>query len=379
MNGIFRLTLAGSIVALVMGCSPFLFSILQGRLEELAAQTATLTDDSGALDQPAVPGPEGEPGAPGEPGASGLPGANGRDGLNGADGLNGTDGRNGKDGLAGAAGRDCWDLNGNGAGDVATEDRNGDGLVNIQDCQGSNGIDGNDGVDCWDLNGNGIGDIATEDRNGDGLVNIQDCQGANGLNGNDGQDCWDLNGDGIGDPNTEDRNGDGLVNIQDCQGASGLNGNDGQDCWDLNGDGIGDPNTEDRNGDGVVDVYDCEWVGILGRAHIAVDGTNLSGLASTISNASLPATGQYELVMQFPPNYAFPPNVDAWSYPIVVTPQPISPGPGLPPSNPVFAMVEPDTLDTNTKSLSFIVYIMQLTPNGPQMTNMSFSVIVTEP
>ena len=297
MNGIFRLTLAGSIVALVMGCSPFLFSILQGRLEELAAQTATLTDDSGALDQPAVPGPEGEPGAPGEPGASGLPGANGRDGLNGADALNGTDGRNGKDGLAGAAGRDCWDLNGNGAGDVATEDRNGDGLVNIQDCQGSNGIDGNDGVDCWDLNGNGIGDIATEDR----------------------------------------------------------------------------------NGDGVVDVYDCEWVGILGRAHIAVDGTNLSGLASTISNASLPATGQYELVMQFPPNYAFPPNVDAWSYPIVVTPQPISPGPGLPPSNPVFAMVEPDTLDTNTKSLSFIVYIMQLTPNGPQMTNMSFSVIVTEP
>ena len=338
MNGIFRLTLAGSIVALVMGCSPFLFSILQGRLEELAAQTATLTDDSGALDQPAVPGPEGEPGAPGEPGASGLPGANGRDGLNGADGLNGTDGRNGKDGLAGAAGRDCWDLNGNGAGDVATEDRNGDGLVNIQDCQGSNGIDGNDGVDCWDLNGNGIGDIATEDRNGDGLVNIQDCQGANGLNGNDGQDCWD-----------------------------------------LNGDGIGDPNTEDRNGDGVVDVYDCELVGILGRAHIAVDGTNLSGLASTISNASLHATGQYELVMQFPPNYAFPPNVDAWSYPIVVTPQPISPGPGLPPSNPVFAMVEPDTLDTNTKSLSFIVYIMQLTPNGPQMTNMSFSVIVTEP
>jgi len=28
---------------------------------------------------------------------------------------------------------------------------------------------------CWDLNGNGLPDVATEDRNGDGSVNINDC------------------------------------------------------------------------------------------------------------------------------------------------------------------------------------------------------------
>ncbi len=38
-------------------------------------------------------------------------------------------------GQVGAAGRDCWDLNGNGVPDVATEDLNGDAAVDVLDCR----------------------------------------------------------------------------------------------------------------------------------------------------------------------------------------------------------------------------------------------------
>jgi len=52
-------------------------------------------------------------------------------GCSGDDGKNGAAGTNGQ---PGADGQSCWDLNGNGAGDVATEDINGDGTVDVTDC-----------------------------------------------------------------------------------------------------------------------------------------------------------------------------------------------------------------------------------------------------
>ena len=55
---------------------------------------------------------------------------------------------------------------------------------------GQDGIDGqkteqlvptgptwSDGINCWDLNGNGVGDLR-EDVNGDGNYNALDCQGS---------------------------------------------------------------------------------------------------------------------------------------------------------------------------------------------------------
>ena len=76
----------------------------------------------------------------GEDGADGEDGDIGQTGPAGADGTDGTDGT---DGIA------CWDLNGNGVGDVTdgtdNEDLNGDEVVDALDCQGVNGTDGADG------------------------------------------------------------------------------------------------------------------------------------------------------------------------------------------------------------------------------------------
>lgn len=102
----------------------------------------------GAVGPAGPAGADGEAGPPGPPGAAGLPGSNGVDGADGVDGTNGLDGTNGTDGAdglpgaAGAAGAQgipgfaCWDLNGNGTEDVATEDFNGDGVVDVNDCKG---------------------------------------------------------------------------------------------------------------------------------------------------------------------------------------------------------------------------------------------------
>ena len=49
-------------------------------------------------------------------------------GLAGCDGDDGAAGATGAAGTPGADGQACWDLNGNGVGDVATEDINGDGV-----------------------------------------------------------------------------------------------------------------------------------------------------------------------------------------------------------------------------------------------------------
>jgi len=55
---------------------------------------------------------------------------------------------------------------------------------------GTTGQTGTDGRNCWDLNGNGLPDVATEDLNDDAAVDVLDCQaatatvvgGANGRN-----------------------------------------------------------------------------------------------------------------------------------------------------------------------------------------------------
>ena len=39
------------------------------------------------------------------------------------------------------------------------------------------------GLDCWDLNGNGVFDVATEDKDGDGIPTADDCQGPQGETG----------------------------------------------------------------------------------------------------------------------------------------------------------------------------------------------------
>ena len=61
----------------------------------------------------------------------GLAGCEGDDGAAGATGAAGPAGSDGSDGQA------CWDLDGNGMGDVATEDINGDGVVDVADCSSS--------------------------------------------------------------------------------------------------------------------------------------------------------------------------------------------------------------------------------------------------
>ncbi len=125
-------------------------------------------------------------------GKDGIDGTNGSNGVDGTNGSNGVDGTNGSNGSNGTNGQACWDLDGNGVGDVNSEDVNGDNVVNVYDCagtdgksgsNGSNGSNGANGQACWDLNLNGVGDIASEDNNGDGFVNINDCQGDNGAPG----------------------------------------------------------------------------------------------------------------------------------------------------------------------------------------------------
>lgn len=76
------------------------------------------------------------------------------------------------------------------------------------------GLPGPAGLSCWDLDGDGDFDPATEDRNGDGVADAGDCRGE------PGRACWDLNANGEPDP-AEDIDGDGTANALDCQGTVG--------------------------------------------------------------------------------------------------------------------------------------------------------------
>jgi octaheme c-type cytochrome (tetrathionate reductase family) len=53
-----------------------------------------------------------------------------------------------------------------------------DGNDGIDGVPGTAGVDGADGQNCWDLNGNGVGDLPDEDLNGDGVVDVLDCNPA---------------------------------------------------------------------------------------------------------------------------------------------------------------------------------------------------------
>jgi len=64
----------------------------------------------------------------------GCSGDDGKDGAAGSPGAAGAAGAPGTDGTDGTDGQACWDLDGNGVGDVATEDINGDGVVDVADC-----------------------------------------------------------------------------------------------------------------------------------------------------------------------------------------------------------------------------------------------------
>lgn len=51
---------------------------------------------------------------------------------------------------------------------------------------GTTGATGDPGLSCWDLNGDGFGDLALEDINGDGNFDTLDCQGEQGPQGEEG-------------------------------------------------------------------------------------------------------------------------------------------------------------------------------------------------
>jgi octaheme c-type cytochrome (tetrathionate reductase family) len=64
-----------------------------------------------------------------------IAGCSGDDGKDGTPGTPGATGSTGATGATGPAGLNCWDLNGNGVGDLATEDINKDGKVDVYDCR----------------------------------------------------------------------------------------------------------------------------------------------------------------------------------------------------------------------------------------------------
>lgn len=127
------------------------------------------------------PGPQGEPGEQGPQGEPGEPGAQGEPGQDGAEGPQGQQGEPGVDGAEGAQGPQ---------GEPGAEGAQGpqgetgaDGAQGVQGEPGADGADGADGANgsngqaCWDLDGNGIGDLPAEDVNGDGAVTVADCRG----------------------------------------------------------------------------------------------------------------------------------------------------------------------------------------------------------
>ena len=83
--------------------------------------------------------------------------------------------------------------------------------------QSQPGAPGAAGINCWDLNGDGVDD-ADEDVNDDGVWDALDCQGTDGATGASGTDGTD-----------------GVDGTDGTDGANGTNGTDGQDGADLTG------------------------------------------------------------------------------------------------------------------------------------------------
>ena len=93
-------------------------------------------------------GDQGEQGEQGPTGPQGSTGPQGPQGPVGPQGDTGPQGEQGEPGADGADGLACWDLNGNGACDIGTEDVNlptPDGVCDTLDCQGEQGPTGPQG------------------------------------------------------------------------------------------------------------------------------------------------------------------------------------------------------------------------------------------
>ena len=73
----------------------------------------------------------------GNQGPAGPAGPQGPKGDAGDTGAQGPAGQTGATGAAGAPGQACWDLNGNGVGDLPAEDINADGTVDVNGCSGN--------------------------------------------------------------------------------------------------------------------------------------------------------------------------------------------------------------------------------------------------
>lgn len=84
-------------------------------------------------------GPVGPAGVQGPQGPTGPTGPQGPQGMTGTTGAQGPQGTMGSQGPAGTNGISCWDLNGNGQCDLASEDINLDGFCTVADCKGPSG------------------------------------------------------------------------------------------------------------------------------------------------------------------------------------------------------------------------------------------------
>ena len=107
-----------------------------------------------------VAGPQGDQGVAGPQGDQGVAGPQGDQGVAGPQGDQGVAGPQGDQGVAGPQ------------GDQGVAGPQGD-----QGVAGPTGADGQPGLACWDLNGNGIGDLGFEDINGDLSFETLDCAG----------------------------------------------------------------------------------------------------------------------------------------------------------------------------------------------------------
>jgi hypothetical protein len=141
------------------------------------------------------------------------------------------------------------DLDGDGIGDNADTDRDGDGFSNTDEATaGSNPNDANSVP--ADLDNDGIPDFKDDDRDGDGVANASDAFP------DDASEASDLDGDGVGDNADSDRDGDGISN--DYEAQVGTDPNDASSRpTDLDGDGIPDALDNDIDGDGVDNVADA--------------------------------------------------------------------------------------------------------------------------
>jgi len=137
------------------------------------------------------------------------------------------------------------DLDGDGIPDVLDDDRDGDGVQNDVDVFPDNPFE-------WaDLDGDGIGDNADTDRDGDGISNDYEIQVGTDPNDPDSTPP-DLDSDGIPDSLDDDRDGDGVLNTDDAFP------DDPAETADLDGDGIGDNADTDRDGDGISNDYEIQ-------------------------------------------------------------------------------------------------------------------------